>query len=36
MDLQRGYRSLSYRASDKPLGFDVHMKGPILAAILRF
>jgi hypothetical protein len=38
LDLRLGYRSLnvSYSASRRPLGFDVHMKGPIIAATLRF
>jgi hypothetical protein len=33
-----GYRSLnvSYSASEKPLGYNVHMKGPLLALTLRF
>jgi hypothetical protein len=36
--LHLGYRSLNvnYQASGQPLGFDVHLKGPILAATLRF
>ncbi len=38
LDLQLGYRSLnvSYSASRVPLGFNVHEKGPIIAATLRF
>ncbi len=38
LDLRAGYRSLniSYQASGKPLGFNVHMKGPIIAATIRF
>ncbi len=38
LDLHVGYRSLnvSYQASGSPLGFDVHMKGPIVGATLRF
>lgn len=37
-DLRAGYRSLnvSYQASGSPLGFNVHMKGPIIAATIRF
>ena len=33
-----GYRSLNfnYQASGSNLGFNVHMKGPILAATLSF
>jgi hypothetical protein len=36
--LRLGYRSLNfnYQASDSNLGFNVHMKGPILAATFRF
>jgi hypothetical protein len=36
--LQLGYRSLnvSYQASGSPLGFNVHMKGPIIASTIRF
>jgi hypothetical protein len=36
--VQLGYRSLnvSYQASGSPLGFNVHMKGPILASTIRF
>jgi len=38
LDLQLGYRSfnVNYSASNNPLGFDVHMKGPILGATMRF
>jgi hypothetical protein len=38
LDMQIGYRSLnvSYSASEKPIGFDAHMKGPLLAATIRF
>lgn len=38
MSLHLGYRSLnvSYQASGSPLGFNVHMKGPIIAATIRF
>ncbi len=38
LDLRTGYRSLnvSYQASGSPLGFNVHMKGPIIGATLRF
>ena len=38
LDLHVGYRSLnvSYQASGSPLGFDVHLKGPIIGATLRF
>jgi hypothetical protein len=38
LDLRAGYRSLNvnYQASGSPLGFNVHMKGPIIAATLRF
>ncbi len=38
LDLRVGYRSLNvnYQASGKPLGYNVHMKGPIIAATLRF
>ncbi len=34
--LRLGYRSLNVTASGSNLGFDVHMKGPILAANFRF
>ena len=36
--LRLGYLSLNfdYSASSLPLGFDVHMKGPIFAASFRF
>ena len=36
--LRLGYRSLNfnYQASDSNLGFNVHMKGPIIAATFRF
>jgi hypothetical protein len=36
--LQLGYRSLnvSYQASGRPLGYNLHMKGPLLAATFRF
>jgi hypothetical protein len=36
--VQLGYRSLNvnYQASGSPLGFNVHMKGPILATTIRF
>jgi hypothetical protein len=38
LDLRAGYRSLNvdYTAKRRPVGFDVHMKGPIIAATLRF
>ena len=38
LDLHLGYRSLnvSYSASERPVGFNLHMKGPIIAASLRF
>ena len=38
INLRLGYRSLNfnYQASDSDLGFNVHMKGPILAATFRF
>ena len=38
MDMQIGYRSLnvSYTANEKPIGFNAHMKGPLLAATIRF
>ena len=38
INLRLGYRSLNfnYQASDSNLGFNVHMKGPILAATLSF
>jgi hypothetical protein len=38
LDVHLGYRSLnvSYSASARPVGFNVHMKGPIIAAALRF
>lgn len=38
LDLHLGYRSLNvnYQASGSPLGFNVHMKGPLLGATLRF
>ncbi len=38
LNLHLGYRSLNfnYQASDSDLGFNVHMKGPILAATFRF
>lgn len=33
-----GYRSLNvnYQANDKPLGYNVHMKGPLLGLTMRF
>ncbi len=36
--LRIGYRSLNvnYQAGGRPLGFNVHMKGPIIVASLRF
>lgn len=36
--LQLGYRSLnvSYQASGRPLGYNLHLKGPLLAATFRF
>jgi hypothetical protein len=38
LDVHLGYRSLNvnYSASRIPLGFNVHEKGPIIAATLRF
>jgi hypothetical protein len=38
LDLRAGYASLnvSYSANERPLGFNVHLKGPIIAATLRF
>jgi hypothetical protein len=38
LDLHLGYRSLNvnYSASRVPLGFNVHEKGPLLGATLRF
>jgi hypothetical protein len=38
LNLQLGYRSLNfnYQASGRNLGFDVHMRGPILAGTFRF
>jgi hypothetical protein len=38
LKLQLGYRSLNfnYQASGRDLGFNVHMKGPIIAATFRF
>jgi hypothetical protein len=38
LDVHLGYRSLnvSYSASERPIGFNVHLKGPIIAATLRF
>ena len=38
LDMQIGYRSLnvSYTASEKPIGFNAHMKGPLLAATIHF
>jgi hypothetical protein len=38
LDVHLGYRSLnvSYSESARPVGFNVHMKGPIIAATLRF
>ncbi len=38
MDLHVGYRSLNvrYSASAKPIGFNVHMKGAIIGATIRF
>jgi hypothetical protein len=38
LNLQLGYRSLNfnYQASGRDLGFNVHMKGPIIAATFRF
>jgi hypothetical protein len=38
LDLHLGYRSLnvSYSASDRPIGFNVHLRGPIIGATLRF
>jgi len=34
--LRLGYRSLNVTASGTNLGYDVHLKGPILAASFRF
>lgn len=34
--LRAGYRSLNVSASGSTLGFNVHMKGPLIAADLRF
>jgi hypothetical protein len=31
--LRLGYRSLNVTASDSNFGYNVHMKGPILAAM---
>jgi hypothetical protein len=38
LDMQIGYRSLNvnYTASAKPIGFNAHMKGPLLAATIHF
>jgi hypothetical protein len=38
INLHLGYRSLNfnYQASDSNLGFNIHMKGPILAGTFRF
>ena len=38
LNLHLGYRSLNfnYQASGRNLGFDVHLRGPILAAAFRF
>jgi hypothetical protein len=38
LNLRLGYRSLNfnYQASNRNLGYDIHMKGPILAATFRF
>jgi hypothetical protein len=38
VSLHLGYRSLNvtYQATNSPIGFNVHMKGPVLAATLRF
>jgi hypothetical protein len=38
LNLRLGYRSLNfnYQASGRRLGYDIHMKGPILAATFRF
>jgi hypothetical protein len=38
LDMQIGYRSLNvnYSASGVPIGFNAHMKGPLLAATIRF
>lgn len=38
LTLQVGYRSLnvSWQASGSPLGFNAHLKGPIIGATLRF
>jgi hypothetical protein len=38
LNLHLGYRSLNftYSANNRSLGFDVHMRGPIIAATFRF
>jgi hypothetical protein len=38
LNLHLGYRSLNfnYAASDSNLGFNVHLRGPILAGTFRF
>ncbi len=38
LDVHLGYRSLNvnYSAKERPIGFDVHLKGPIVGATLRF
>jgi hypothetical protein len=38
LDLNVGYRSLnvSYSASEKPIGFTMHLKGPLIGATIRF
>jgi hypothetical protein len=38
LTFQVGYRSLNvaYSASNRPLGFNVHLKGPVLGLTLRF
>jgi hypothetical protein len=38
LDLNVGYRSLnlSYSAKEKPVGFLLHMKGPLIGATIRF
>jgi len=38
LSLRLGYRSLNfnYQGSDSNLGFNVHMRGPILAGTFRF
>lgn len=38
LDLRAGYRSLNvnYQASGSPLGFNAHLKGPLIGATLRF